>query len=91
MQYNPVSRSIIDYKSKFQSLKNQIGYGFMLKVYKKIYVNQSFSFGGEFYNYKSKTIVREDSDYSSDYKSGNLFSKFGSCYFLKTGISYYFE
>ena len=91
MKYNPVSSSIVDYKSKWQSLKNQIGYGFIIKIYKRIYFNQSFSIGGEFYNYKSKTIVRENSDYSNEYKSGNIFSKFESSYFIKTGIGYSFE
>jgi len=36
MKYNPVSSSIVDYKSKWQSLKNQIGYGFIIKIYKRI-------------------------------------------------------
>jgi len=76
MKYNPTSLSIVDYKSKWQSLKNQIGW---------------FSFGGEFYNYHSKTIVRENSDYSNEYKSGNIFSKIESCYFIKTGVGYDFE
>ncbi|OFX34141.1 MAG: hypothetical protein A2X08_03580 [Bacteroidetes bacterium GWA2_32_17] len=91
MKYNPISSSIVDYKSKWQSLKNQIGYGFIIKIYKRIYINQSFSIGGEFYNYKSKTIVRENADYSNEYKSGNIFSKFESSYFIKTGIGYSFE
>lgn len=91
MKYDPISSSIVDYKSKWQSLKNQIGYGFIIKIYKRIYLNQSFSIGGEFYNYKSKTIVRENSDFSNEYKSGNIFSKFESCYFIKTGIGYSFE
>ena len=91
MKYNPTSLSIVDYKSKWQSLKNQIGYGFNIKIYKRIYINQSFSFGGEFYNYHSKTIVRENSDYSNEYKSGNIFSKIESCYFIKTGVGYDFE
>jgi len=91
MKYNPTSFSVIDYKSKWQSLKNQIGYGFMINIYKGMYINQSISFGGEFYNYHSKTIVRENSDFSNEYKSGSIFSKFESSYFIKTGIEYNFE
>lgn len=88
MKYDPISSSIVDYKSKWQSLKNQIGYGFIINIYKKIYINQSFSIGGEFYNYQSETIVRDNPDFSNEYKSGNIFSKFEPCYFIKTGIGY---
>ena len=91
IKYNPTSFSIVDYNSKAQSLKNQIGYGFSFIVLKRVYINQSFSIGGEFYNYQSNTTVRENAAYSSEYKSGSLFNKFQACYFLKTGVSYCFE
>jgi len=60
--------------TKWQSVINQFGYGFNLNIYKGFYLNQSFSLGIEFYNYKSNQDVKDDTSLSSEYKSGNLFS-----------------
>ena len=77
--------------TKWQSLINQVGYGFNLNIYKGFYITQSFGLGIEFYNYSSNTEVKEDANLSYKNLSGNIFSENGASSFLKIGIAYDFE
>ncbi|MFA4851085.1 MAG: hypothetical protein WC868_05510 [Bacteroidales bacterium] len=91
MEYSPKQFYNVSFISRWHSLKNQVGYGFELNIYKGFYVNQSMSVGIEFYNYKSKTDVKDNASLSSEYSSGNIFSNVSPCGFLKIGIGYNFE
>lgn len=81
----------VSFKSTWHSLKNQIGYGFNINIYKGFYINQGMSFGAEFYNYSSKTDVKDSPDLSSEYSSGNIFSNLKASSYLKIGVGYNFE
>lgn len=76
---------------RWQSLANQVGYGFTLNIYNGFYLNQSFSFGIEFYNYRSKTEVHDAPVLSGEYTTGSIFSRSNASSFLKIGIGYQFE
>jgi len=82
---NQVYNAIVT--TKWRALVNQFGYGFNLRLFKGLYLNQSFSIGMEFYSYKSETDVKEDSSLSSEYASGGN----GASSFLKIGFGYNFE
>jgi len=91
MEYFPKQFYDVSFKSRLHSLKNQIGYGFNINIYKGFYINQSMSIGVEFYNYISKTVVKDNPSFSSEYSSGNIFSGSNTCGFLKIGVGYNFE
>ena len=74
--------------TKWQSMINQVGYGFNLNIYKGFYLNQSFSLGIEFYNYKSKADVKDDPGLSSEYSTGSIFSGSNANSVLKIGFGY---
>lgn len=78
----------VEFKSIWQALQEQIGYGFNVKIYKGLYINQSMTIGFEFHNYKSKTTVAEDPSLSSEYSTGNIFSGSATKGYLKIGIGY---
>lgn len=81
----------VSYKTNWHSLKNQVGYGFNVNLYKGLYITQSMSIGIEYYNTGSKTEVKDNPSLSNTYSSGNIFSGSGTSSFLKFGIGYNFE
>jgi hypothetical protein len=91
MEYFPKQFYDVTFQSRVHSLKNQIGYGFNVNIYKGFYINQSMSIGVEFYNFTSKTVVKDNPSFSSEYSSGNIFSSSNTCGFLKIGVGYNFE
>jgi hypothetical protein len=91
MEYFPNQFYNVSFKSISNSMKNQVGYGFNINICRGFYINQSMSFGVEFYNYISKTIVKDNPSLSSEYSSGNLFSHTNASSFLKIGIGYNFK
>ncbi len=91
MEYIPKQYYDVSFKSRWHSLKNQVGYGFNINIYKGFYFNQSMSIGIEFYNYTSKTDVKDNPSLSSEYSSGNIFSDSNASSLLMIGIGYNFE
>lgn len=91
MEFFPKQFYDVSFKSNVHSLKNQVGYGFNINICKGFYISQSMSVGVEFYNYTSKTVVKDNPNLSSEYSNGNIFSHSNTCGFLKIGIGYNFE
>ncbi len=91
MQYTPSVSYNVDFKSKIQTLRNQVGYGFILKLYKGLFFTQSLSFGMDCYNYNSTTTVIENPSLSENYSSGNIFSNTHASSTLKAGIEFHFK
>jgi len=91
MNYEPGIMYNVDYKDKWQSIKNQVGYGFQWNFYKGLYLYNIFSLGIEFYSYSSKTIVLGKPELSYVYANNNIFANNQICNVLKFGIGYNFE
>jgi hypothetical protein len=91
VKYDPATYYNVDFSSTIQTLRNQIGYGFIFKVYKKLFVSQSFSIGVDCYNYHSTTTVKENPALSEKYSSGGIFSNNEASNVFKIGIEYHFE
>ncbi len=91
MRYGPNTYYNVSYKTSWHSLKNQLGYGFNVNIYKGLYLTQGMSIGVEYYNTNSETKVKENPSLSSTYSSGNIFSGSGTSSFLKLGIGYNYE
>ncbi len=81
----------VSFKSTWHALENQTGYGFNFRVYKGFYINQSMTIGFEFYNYTSKTIVKDNPSMSSEYSTGNILSGSNTKGYLKIGLGYNFK
>ncbi|MDZ4757177.1 MAG: hypothetical protein SGJ10_03430 [Bacteroidota bacterium] len=81
----------VTFNSPWHSLKNQVGYGFNVNIYKGFYLTQSMSIGIEYYNFVSKTVVKNQPQLSSTYSSGNIFSGSGTSSLLKLGMGYHFK
>lgn len=88
MQFNPPHPSNelfhVYSSTRWNSLINQIGYGFRVNVFKGLYIDQNFSLGLEVYKYESENIVPADPSLSTTYRS----SGHDTNMFLKLGIGY---